>query len=511
MTQVFKRNKRLLVAAIATLLFLGGYTLFVDSSYFNPGKATYPTISEEQAAEIVADRIYAERGFGVSPDEMVTELYVNADTERFLAEHRLTDEYTRADGTPPISMWKVSYYDWDTDLESVYFVDLYHGDIIGFLDASYYDEQFQNEASTDESAAYAWLKKQGWAEYFTHTTTETNSDGIVIHHFVSKSPVAGDTPLLLKVYTHDGWFIGFYSKLDVPDSYVADPFKIGLSHSISIAGSFGYMGLIFIVGLIYWAMRATDKSLTVTVPLLTGIAVFILAILMMTNIVGLLEGLMSGLLVFMAMLAVYSKRDQLANRSKKRLHYLREKVFQGYMSGIIMFLPSFFFYTIAENVFDAWGSAEDSFMLLKDAQWIVLTPLLIGLYAAITEEIMYRKFGEFVFKRLWKNQIFIALATSLIWSVGHLAYTVHPWYLRVVELTLFVGPFMYWIYKQYGVSVSIIAHYLFNCFLVCLTLMSFDADRYVYTLLFLLVPLIIYVIPAKRHKPNSQPLPAAEK
>ena len=54
MTQVFKRNKRLLVAAIATLLFLGGYTLFVDSSYFNPGKATYPTISEEQAAEIVA-------------------------------------------------------------------------------------------------------------------------------------------------------------------------------------------------------------------------------------------------------------------------------------------------------------------------------------------------------------------------------------------------------------------------------------------------------------------------
>lgn len=504
---MFKRNKWLLIAALATVLFLGGYTLFIDNSFVAPGDATYPTISEEEAIEIVAERIHDERGVEIDPAEMVAELFVNVDAERFLADHQLTDEYAAISSTPPISMWKVSYFDWEANLETVYFVDLFHGDIVGFLDGSYYNEQTQVEAASDEAIASTWLQQQGWAEEFTHTATETNSDGIMMHHFVSDQPVVGDTPLLLKVYTLDGWFVGFYPKLDIPQSYETDPLINGLSLSISFAGSLGYMGIVFIIGLIYWAMRATDKSLTVTVPLLAGIVVLILGILLMTNIIGLLEGLMSGLLVFMAMLTVYSKRDQLGNRSKKRLNNLREKVIQGYSLGIIMFLLSSIFYLIAENVFGAWGSEQDSFLLLKDAQWIILTPFIVGLYAAVTEEIMYRKFGEFVLRRIWKNQLFIALATSFIWSLGHLGYTVHPWYLRVVELTLVIGPFLYWIYKKYGVSAAIVTHYLFNCFLVSLTLISFDADRYVYSLLFLLVPLIIFVIPAKQ----GQRLSAAEK
>lgn len=502
---MIERNKRLIAFAVITLLFLGGYTLFIDNSYFGIGEMTYPPITEEDAAKIVADRIAGEQDFEIDPDTLVAELYVNAPVERFLDENGLMKEYATAERTPPISMWKVSFIDWDTEIETSYFVDLMSGDIIGFLDTTYYNEDFQTAEASGKTIAQRWLLEQGWADDFTYITEKTNKEGVDIHHFISKNPVAGDIPLLLKVYTFDGWFAGFYPKLDIPDTYVPTPFITGLSNSLAIISTFGYLALIFIVGLIFWAMRATERSLTIAIPLISGISLFVIGALMMTSVDGILEGLLNGWFVFMAMMAVYSKRDQLGNRSLRRISYLREKVLQGYMFGIIAFVPSFFFYTIAENMFDAWGSGQDAFLLLKDAQWIMLTPFLIGAFAAISEEIMYRKFGEFVFKRVWNNQVFIALVTSLIWAVAHLGYTVHPWYLRIVELTFFIGPFFYWLYKKYGLTVAMIAHYLFDCFLVSLTLMSFDAGRYVYSLLFLLVPLLICLIPAKRHTSVQRP------
>lgn len=496
---MLKRNKLLIFAAVAALLFLIGYSVFVDGTYFATGESAYPKISDKEAAQIVSDQIKAEQDFDIPPSDMTTELYVNAEAERFLEQNELLEEYAKSEYAPPVSMWKVTYQDWDTDLQTAYFVDLMTGDIIGFLDSTYYNEAFQEEeVEGGLDIAKKWLQEQGIAGDFKHTKDETNDDGVVMHHFVSKEPAAGDTPLLLKVYTLDGWFVGFFPKLDVPESYVISPVIEGLSGSLSMVFYFGYMGLIFIIALIYWAMRGTDKSLTVTVPLLTGIVLLAVGILMITNIFGIIEGVISGFLVFMAMMAVYSKQDRLGNRSPERINYLREKVLQGYLLGVITFLPSFFFYMIAEKVFGAWGSSEDAFLMLKDALWVMLTPFLVGFYAAVSEEMMYRKFGEFVFKRVWNNQIFIALVTSFIWATAHLGYTVHPWYLRVVELTFFVGPFFYWVYKKYGVTVSMISHYLFNCFLVSLTLMSFDADRYVYSLLFLLVPLLICFIPAKR-------------
>lgn len=500
------RNKRLIIGAVATLILLGSYTAFIDNAYFSIGKSVYPEVSEQEALETVAYHLRKEQAIDISPHDMVAELFVNADAERFLEVNGLVEQYTSNEHVPPISMWKVSYYNWEYDLNSTYFVDMMTGDIVGFLDPFYYDESFQDEAETDGiNIAQEWLAERGITDDYTYMKDEVNADDVVIHHFISKQPVAGDRPLLLKIYTLDGWFIGFYPKLDIPESDVTSPFIESLSSGLSIAVSFAYMGLIFIVGLIYWAMRGTDKSLSAPIPILTGMVLVVTGMLMITDIIGLMQGIAYGVLVFMAMLAVYSKRNNLGSRSPERMAYLREKVLQGYLLGMITFLPSFVFYTIAENGFNAWGSSEDAFLMLEEAKWVMLTPFLIGLFAAVSEEIMFRKFGEFVFKRVWNNQLFIALITSFIWSIGHLAYTVHPWYLRIVELTFFVGPFLYWVYKKYGLTVAIMSHYLFNCISVSLTLMSFDADRYVYSLLYLLVPLVIYVIPAKHRKLTQTP------
>lgn len=493
---MIKRNKRLLMAAAAALLFLCAYAFLFQGAYFAPGETIFPEISEEKAKQIVADYIQAERNETVDPEAMSVELFVNTETERYLEENGLLEAYNTHEAAPPISMWAVHFY--DEEGTGTYFVDLMTGGIVGFLDTTAWS--VEEASSADEQAiAEDWRAEHGLADPFKQAEEKLNGDGVVMHHFLSEQPVVGDSPLLLKVYTLNDAFVGFYPKLAVPDAYVNAPVIEGVKSGLSITFYIGYMGLIFIVGLIYWAMRATDQTLTVPVPLLTGIGLLLLSMAVWTTFLDVfLQGAIDGFLAFMAMLAVYTKKNALGSRSPERLGRLREKVFQGYLFGVLAFLPSLLFYVIATHLFGAWGSAQDEFVLLKSARWMALTPLFIGLAPAVTEELMFRKFGEFVFRRVWNNQIFIALVTSFIWATLHLGYAVHPWYLRIVELTLFVGPFLYWVYKKYGLTASMTAHYLFNCFLMSVTLIAIDAERYVYCLLFLLVPLIIYLVPAKR-------------
>lgn len=491
-----KRNRRLFLAALISVFSIVLYSVFIEETFFIEDETNIPKISERRAAEIVANFLAESQSMDVSADDLTVTWFVNTEAERFLDEHALTEAYKKKQGAPPLAMWQVS----SVVTSSFYFVNPMNGAIIGFLDTEYVDKTNDTEATDGLSVAKTWLKQKGWEQKFTHVKDVTTDDDIVMHQFVSKEPLIGNARLLLKVYTHDGAFAGYYPKLDVPNEYKTPAFTDKLRHILTFVFSIGFMGAIFIFSLVSIVKRATDKGLTVTFPLFAGLMTAVAGILLLYNGLGVIDAGISGLLVFMAMMAVYSKRDQLWNRSPERLFAIKEKVIQGYLLSAVSLLISTVFYAVAERIWKMWGSSEDTFLLLKDAKWLALTPLLVGFYAAVTEEVMYRKFGEFLFKRVWNNQLFIALTTSFIWAIGHLTYNMYPWYFRIIELTFVIGPFFYWVYKAYGLTASIVCHYLFNCFSVSLSLFVLD-EYYAYTLLLLLVPLIVFAIPSSQTSP----------
>ncbi|WP_054950620.1 type II CAAX endopeptidase family protein [Numidum massiliense] len=507
---MFERNKSLLLVSACTLLFFLLYSGFVDNSYFSIGHSKFPAVSEEEAIERVIDFSADNLDLGLDKDYLSAELFINHESEHFLAANddaKMNDEHF---DLPPISMWKVSYSTYVGDSEddkkimtADYFVDLDTGKIIGFFNPDLVTDAHDFGLSGLDTAE-AWLADQGLTERLSYVRDEQTDKGIAIHHFLSNEPLVGDRALLYKVFTYNGNFTGYYPKLDVPEPYTVSLTEKNLTFLLNAGSTLLYMTLIFVLGLIMLVLKATEQRLSFTFPLLIGLSVVVLSILFMTNLIGVIEGLLSGAIVFFALVTVYEKRDRLWNRIPARINRIREQVLQGYLLAIVLFLPSFIFYTVGNHLFDIWSSSEDTFLMLKDAKWLWLTPFLIGITAAISEEIMYRKFGEFVVRRVWNNQLFIALTTSFIWAIAHLGYNVHPWYLRVIELTFFVGPVLYFVYKKYGLLVSMIAHYLFNCLIGSLTLMSFSRD-YASTLLLLLVPLLLCFIPAKRDTPAAYP------
>lgn len=118
----------------------------------------------------------------------------------------------------------------------------------------------------------------------------------------------------------------------------------------------------------------------------------------------------------------------------------------------------------------SWFGATGADTGLRDriiaAPWPWLLPLAIGFSAALFEELVFRKWMDTYLTALTRSWIVTAFISSFLWSLTHLQYSVSPWYLRIVEITLFTGPVSFWIYKKYGLYPAILGHLLYNAFLV---------------------------------------------
>ena len=88
----------------------------------------------------------------------------------------------------------------------------------------------------------------------------------------------------------------------------------------------------------------------------------------------------------------------------------------------------------------------------------------IGVWAAFTEEFLYRILGTTILTRLVKNFWLANLLQAAAWAFMHSNYPQEPPYARGLELTV-VG-FVYGIIlKYFGILPCLIAHYIFDTFL----------------------------------------------
>lgn len=176
----------------------------------------------------------------------------------------------------------------------------------------------------------------------------------------------------------------------------------------------------------------------------------------------------------------------------------KEPVYVGFLFASIGFFLSTVFYTIA-TMMGAWSSPSLNFsMLMSDHKWfVVLASLAIGIGAAVSEELTAR----FAFDKMMSKvpAVLVALFSSFVWALLHLGYEVYPWYLRVIELTFVIGPFIYYVYKKYGLKYSIMLHFFFNSFFSAFELYYYDQGLAWVSSILALFPLLLLLRKSKNN------------
>lgn len=125
----------------------------------------------------------------------------------------------------------------------------------------------------------------------------------------------------------------------------------------------------------------------------------------------------------------------------------------------------------AKVVQEMGGSMDSASVqeLVAQSPWPWLLPIATGLAAGIYEELVYRKLAD-VWLRRWLPRWYIALVSSLLWASTHTLEGITPWYWRIVELGLIVGPLSFWFYRRFGLFPTIVAHAGYNATVVLLAL-----------------------------------------
>ncbi|MFY9402022.1 MAG: CPBP family intramembrane glutamic endopeptidase [Candidatus Omnitrophota bacterium] len=93
----------------------------------------------------------------------------------------------------------------------------------------------------------------------------------------------------------------------------------------------------------------------------------------------------------------------------------------------------------------------------------LLSALIIGANASLTEEITFRLFGISFAKKYLRNTILAILLASFVWGMGHTLYAIYPVWFRIIEITL-IGLLYGLFFIRFGIVPVLVAHYLFDIF-----------------------------------------------
>jgi hypothetical protein len=205
----------------------------------------------------------------------------------------------------------------------------------------------------------------------------------------------------------------------------------------------------------------------------------------------LIQSILEGVFVYLV-LAAYSSR-----KNKLTVTEWKEPIFIGFLFASLLNLVDTLFYAISYKM-GAWESGVDQYsVFMQDHKWLLLFyPIGIGLGAAVFEEVAARFYFDKVFRKV--PVVIVALISSFIWASLHLFYEVYPWYLRIIELTIFIGPSLYYIYKKYGLKTSIATHYFFNSFFCSIAFLNMDITIGIISSIIALLPLGLLLLRKKQ-------------
>jgi membrane protease YdiL (CAAX protease family) len=231
------------------------------------------------------------------------------------------------------------------------------------------------------------------------------------------------------------------------DGFIADAFAGILSSLLLVFPCFGF----------YQIVTGRITSAPVLLGGLTLLAGFLSG---GGTVSALLQGMVNGLAVFGIAQSAYAGRLPLRDLlpTPRRLLY-GLCAFGAHLAVGLLFLWT-------ATLLGASGDDTALRERISTSPWPWLLPIAIGLSAALFEELVFRKWMDNLLSRFTRSWAPAALLSSLLWSLTHLQYTVSPWYLRLIEITLFAGPVSFWIYKKYGLYTAVLGHALYNAFLV---------------------------------------------
>lgn len=226
-------------------------------------------------------------------------------------------------------------------------------------------------------------------------------------------------------------------------------------------------------------------------PILLGSLTWLFSTLMYG---GNLNGMIMGFIYGLAVVGVvqYADRGQLSGTSLfEKGGLVARRLFLGYLFFGLQVAVTALFWWVA-----AWfGGSYQTEQPVVASPYPFLLPLAFAVAPALFEELVYRRFADVWLTRLTGSVWVAAIVSSLFWSFTHLSDVVSPWYLRIIELSLVIGPLVFWLYRRYGVLPAVVSHFLYNVFMYDTMLVGQFGWSYGWTFAYLLLPLLLLLLP----------------
>lgn len=177
----------------------------------------------------------------------------------------------------------------------------------------------------------------------------------------------------------------------------------------------------------------------------------------------------------------------------------------GYSLGFIHLGYLIVFYHIATKFWKVWMPIDPSYTNMLGTSMPFLFPLTVALFAALSEEFMFRMFAIAFFKKYLKHMGAAVLISSALWAFAHSNYPIYPNYVRGIELTI-VGVVYSLVYLKFGIETTIISHYVYNATLVGWPLLKADNMYFKISgfLVLILIMLPLLFIPLLARRQSSQ-------
>ena len=127
------------------------------------------------------------------------------------------------------------------------------------------------------------------------------------------------------------------------------------------------------------------------------------------------------------------------------------------------------FYIVAGK-FGAWAPQDIQYdnLVSTVAPWIF--PLTVGLYAAASEEFLFRLFAIHFLQRVTKSRFLAVVIPAFAWSFLHSNYPQEPPYIRGIEIGLF-GIVAGLVMLRWGILTTLVWHYTVDASLISLLLL----------------------------------------
>lgn len=127
------------------------------------------------------------------------------------------------------------------------------------------------------------------------------------------------------------------------------------------------------------------------------------------------------------------------------------------------------FYVVGRR-FGVWAPQDLQYSdtLSTSLPWIY--PLTIGIYAATSEEFLFRMFSIRFLKRVTRWKILAVVLPAFAWGFLHSNYPQEPPYIRGIEVGT-IGIVAGWVMLRWGILATLIWHYTVDAFLSSLSLM----------------------------------------